>query len=172
MNAVFSAIVPLILLGVAGYGAARKVDIFKALVSGAGEGLKVLKSILPTLVVLLTGIYMLRASGALDMAADVLRPVLALANIPPECTPLLLLRPISGSGALAVGAELMKSFGADTLIGRTAAVMLGSSETTFYTMGVYFGATGVSRGRYVLVAALVGDITCFVMAALTTRWFF
>ncbi len=172
MNVVMAAIVPMILLGVAGYGTARGIDVFKALVTGAGEGLKVLKSILPTLVALLTGIYMLRASGALDWMAGALRPVLALVGVPSECTPLVLLRPITGSGALAIGAEIMDRYGADSFVGRAAAVMLGSSETTFYTMGVYFGATGVSRGRFVLAAALLADVTGFIMASLTTRWFF
>ena len=172
MNAVFAAVVPLILLGVCLTAALRGVDVFKGLVTGAGEGLSLFKNLAPTLVALLTGITMLRASGALDMAEQLLRPLTQRIGIPSECTPLLLLRPVTGSGALALGSELIGRHGADSLIGRTAAVMLGSSETTFYTMGVYFGATGVSRGRHVLAAALLGDLTVFVMAGVTTRLFF
>lgn len=172
MNAVFALTVPCILLGVGGWAMAKKVDVFSALVAGAGDGLKILVRILPTLVALLTGIHMLRASGALDLATQAVGPFLSSIGIPPECAPLALLRPFSGSGALAIGAELMNSYGAQSLVGRTAAVMLGSSETTFYTMGVYFGATGVARGRYVLVAALCADLAGFFMAAWSTRWLF
>ena len=172
MNTVFAAIVPLVLLGVCLTAALRGVDVFKALVTGAGEGMTLFKTLIPTLVALLTGITMLRASGALNMAEAVLRPLTNRIGIPSECTPLLLLRPFTGTGALALGSELIGRYGVDSLIGRTAAVMLGSSETTLYTMGVYFGATGVSRGRHVLVAALLGDLTVFIMAGLSTRWFF
>ena len=172
MTVILASIVPMILLGVCLMAALRGTDVFKALVTGAGQGLSLFKNLVPTLVALLTGLYMLRASGALDLAAQWLRPLTEHIGIPPECTPLLLLRPISGGGALAVGSELIKTHGADSMIGRTAAVMLGSSETTFYTMGVYFGAVGVSRGRYALIAALLGDLTVFVMAGVTTRWFF
>lgn len=169
MNTVFSAVVPLVLLGIPCFAALRGVDVFKALTAGAGEGLSLFKSLVPTLIALMTGIYMLRASGALDAAEELLHPLTAALGVPAECTPLLLLRPVSGSGALAVGAELMKTFGADSLVGRTAAVMLGSSETTFYTMGIYFGATGVSRGRHVLLCALLADLTVFLVAAWTAR---
>jgi len=172
MTILLASLVPFILLSVCLTAALRGTDVFKALVTGAGQGLSLFKNLVPTLVALLTGLYMLRASGALDIAANLLRPLTSLVGIPSECTPLLLLRPLSGSGALAVGSELIKRYGADSLIGRTSAVMLGSSETTFYTMGVYFGSVGVSKGRYVLIAALLGDLTVFVMAGLTTRLFF
>jgi spore maturation protein B len=169
VNSLLAAVVPLILVGVPGWAALRGADVFKALTDGAAQGLSLFKTLAPTLVALMTGITMLRASGALDAAAQLLRPLTAALGIPAECTPLLLLRPVSGSGALAVGAEIMKNFGADSLVGRTAAVMLGSSETTFYTIGVYFGATGVARGRHVLVCALLADLTVFLVAGWAAR---
>ncbi|MDR1157834.1 MAG: spore maturation protein [Oscillospiraceae bacterium] len=172
MNAAFALSVPLILLCVGGWAMHRGVDLAGALTAGAGDGLRVLVRILPTLVMLLTGIHMLRASGALDLATRLLAPWLGRAGIPAACAPLVLLRPFSGGGALAMGAELMRTYGADSPVGRTAAVMLGSSETTFYAVGVYFGAAGVVRGRYTLIAALLADVAGFLAAAWSASWLF
>ena len=153
-------------------GLRKKVDIYGSLTDGASEGLKLLKTILPSLVILLTAIRMLRASGALDLLAEYLGPLLSCLGIPPETLPLILVRPFSGSAALAVGAELMATYGVDSMIGRTAAVMLGSTETTFYTISVYFGAAGIKKTRYALPAALIADGTGFLAAAIFTRLFF
>ncbi|MDR0381364.1 MAG: spore maturation protein [Oscillospiraceae bacterium] len=172
MSAALAFSVPLILLCVGGWAMCRGVDVAGALTAGAADGLRVLARILPTLVMLLTGIHMLRASGALDIATRLLAPSLGRVGIPAACAPLVLLRPFSGGGALAVGAELMRTYGADSPVGRTAAVMLGSSETTFYAMGVYFGAAGIVRGRYTLIAALLADVTGFLAAAWSAGWLF
>ena len=162
-------LVPLVLAAVALWGVARRVDVYGALSDGAGEGLGVLIKIAPPLVGLLTAVYMLRASGALELAADLLAPVLTVLGIPPETVGLLLVRPVSGSAALGVGAELISAYGPDSLIGRTAAVMLGSTETTFYTVAVYFGAAGIKRTRYTIPAALCADLAGFVAAAWAVR---
>ena len=114
---------------------------------------------------------MLRASGAIELLTRLLAPVSRLAGIPAETLPLVLLRPFSGSAALAVGADLMTVYGVDSLIGRTDAVMLGSTETTFYTISVYFGAAGIKKTRYAIPAALIADLTGFVAASLTARLF-
>ena len=169
MSLFFTMLVPLIMAAVALYGMARRVDVYDALVQGAGEGLGVLARIVPPLIGLLTAVYMLRASGALELAAQALSPVLSLLGIPPETVGLLLVRPVSGSAALGVGAELMEAHGPDSLVGRTAAVMLGSSETTFYTIAVYFGAAGVVRTRYAVPAALCADLAAFLAAAWAVR---
>ena len=153
-------------------GLRKKENIYQALTDGAGEGLKLLKSVLPGLIVLLTGISMLRASGALEILANLAEPLFKLVGIPPETLPLILIRPFSGSAALAVGAELMASYGVDSQIGRTAAVMLGSTETTFYTITVYFGAAGIKNSRHTLPAALTADLVGFLSAAIFTRLFF
>lgn len=165
-------LIPLLLAGAALYALCRRVDVFSALTTGAGEGLSVVLRILPPLVALLTAVYMLRASGALELLTALLTPVLTFLGIPPETVGLLLIRPVSGSGALAVGSDIMQTYGPDSAIGRTAAVMLGSTETTFYTVAVYYGAAGIRRTRHTIPAALAADITGFLAAAWTVRWMF
>ena len=150
----------------------KKEDAYGHLLSGAGEGLRLLVTVIPPLVLLLTAVTMLRASGAVEVISAVFSPVFSLFGIPPETAMLVLIRPISGSAALAVGAELMAQHGPDSLIGRTVAVMLGSTETTFYAITVYFGAAGVKKSRYALPAALIADLTGFVTASLTAQFFF
>ena len=172
MSLFFTMLVPLIMAAVAVYAMARRVDVYDALVQGAGEGLGVLARIVPPLIGLLTAVYMLRASGALELAAQALSPVLSLLGIPPETVGLLVVRPISGSAALGLGAELIETYGPDSLVGRTAAVMLGSTETTFYTVAVYFGAAKISRTRYAIPAALCGDVAGFLAASWAVKWLF
>jgi len=115
---------------------------------------------------------MLRASGAMEALSAFLSPLFELIGIPVETAPLILVRPISGSGALAVGSELISEYGVDSLIGRTAAVMLGSTETTFYTMAVYFGSVGIKKTRYAVPAALCADLSGFLAASITVRLMF
>lgn len=150
---------------------AKRQDVYGALLEGGLDGLKLLVTIVPALVVLLTAVHMLRASGAIELLTKWLSPVAAAVGIPAETLPLVLLRPISGSAALAVGADLMSVHGPDSLIGRTAAVMLGSTETTFYTISVYFGAAGVKKTRYTIPAALIADATGFLAASFCARYF-
>ena len=165
-------LIPVLLAGAALYALCRRVDVFSALTTGAGEGLSVVLRILPPLVALLTAVYILRASGALELLTELLTPVLTFLGIPPETVGLLLIRPVSGSGALAVGSDIMQTYGPDSTIGRTAAVMLGSTETTFYTVAVYYGAAGIRRTRHTIPAALAADITGFLAAAWMVRWMF
>ena len=172
LDLLVTMLVPFILAGVALYGAGRRVDVYGALVAGAGEGLGTLAHILPALIGLMTAVYMLRASGALDLAAQALGPVMELVGLPSELLSLMLVRPISGSAALGVGAELIGTYGPDSYLGRAAAVMLGSTETTFYTIAVYFGAVGITRTRYAVPAALCADLTGFLAAAWAVRLFF
>ena len=150
----------------------KKESAYDLLVEGAAEGLHLLKSIVPTLVILMTGVSMLRASGAFDLLAQFLSPLFSFFGIPPETAMLVLIRPISGSAALAVGAELMGTYGVDSQVGRTVAVMLGSTETTFYTISVYFGAAGIKKTRYAIPAALIADFIGFLTASWTTKWLF
>ena len=162
---------PLIMGGVGLYALGRGVDVFSALTDGMRDGLKTLLRIFPSLLALLPAIAMVRASGLLDAVTGLLSPVLAVLGIPEQLAPLLLLRPLSGSGALAAATDLIGQYGADSLLGRTAAVMLGSTETTFYVLAVYFGAAGIQNGRRILPAALLADLVGFVMAAQTVRCF-
>ncbi len=162
-------LIPGILALVACVALWRRENVYDAMTSGALDGLKLLLTIIPSLVVLLTAIRMLRSSGALDALSRWLAPACRYLGLPPETLPLMLVRPFSGSAALAVGADLMRQYGVDSQIGRTAAVMLGSTETTFYTISVYFGAAGIRRSRYAIPAALAADLAGFLSAALFTK---
>ena len=148
-----SLAVPLLLSFIACYAARRKVDVYAALTHGAEEGLTVLLHILPSLVALLSAVYMFRASGAMEALGVFFAPVLARLGIPVETAP------------LAVGSEIMRFHGVDSYIGRVAAVMLGSSETTFYTVAVYYGAAGITKTRYTIPAALCADAVMFLVSA-------
>ena len=112
----------------------------------------------------------MRPAGALELAAQALAPVLTRLGIPPETVALMLVRPVSGSGALAAASDIIGTYGPDSRIGRTAAVMLGSTETTFYVLAVYFGACGVRRSRWAIPAAIAADLTGFLVAAALVRW--
>ena len=163
-------IVPLLLLISSALVLRKKENAYDFLLDGAADGLKLLVTLIPTLILLLTSITMLRASGAIEYISKFLSPVFTFFGIPPETAILVLIRPFSGSAALAIGTELMMEHGPDSLIGRTAAIMLGSTETTFYAISVYFGAAGIKKTRYTLPAALIADMTGFIMASLTARW--
>ena len=165
-------IVPVLLFLTAALALGKQENAYDLLLQGGADGLKLLETILPALVLLLTAVHMLRASGAVALLSDFFAPVFSFFGIPPETAMLVLIRPISGSAALAVGAELMAQYGVDSQIGRTAAVMLGSTETTFYTISVYFGAAGIKKTRYTLPAALFADFIGFLMASWTVKWFF
>ena len=165
-------LVPRLLVSVAVCAMGKRVNVYSALTEGAEDGLRVLMRVLPALVGLMTAVYMLRASGAMELLGELLAPLLVRLGIPPETAALLFIRPVSGSGALAIGSELMASHGPDSYVGRVAAVMLGSTETTFYTIAVYFGSAGVSKTRYAIPAALIADLTGFMAAAFAVRLLF
>jgi spore maturation protein B len=169
MEKMIDYIVPLLLLISSLLALRKRENAYDALLDGAAEGLKLLVTLVPTLILLLTSITMLRASGAVEWISKVLSPLFSFFGIPPETAMLVLIRPFSGSAALAIGAELMTQYGADSLIGRTAAIMLGSTETTFYAVSVYFGAAGIQKTRYTIPAALIADFTGFFMASLTAK---
>ena len=164
--------VPILLFAGCAAALKKKQDSYGLLLEGAADGFRLLCTLVPTLVLLMTAVTMLRVSGAVTLLSRVFSPVFRLFGIPPETAILVLIRPISGSAALAVGAELMATYGVDSPIGRTVAVMLGSTETTFYTISVYFGAAGIRKTRYTVPAALIADLVGFVMASLSVRLFY
>jgi spore maturation protein B len=172
MAFVTNYLIPVLLLVTCILVLRKKENAYDLLLTGGQEGLKLLITLVPTLVMLLTAVTVLRASGAMVILGNLLSPVFSFFGIPEETALLVLIRPISGSAALAVGAELMTQYGVDSQIGRTAAVMLGSTETTFYTLSVYCGAAGIKKTRYALPAALIADLTGFIMASMTVRWFY
>lgn len=165
-------LVPGLLLICCSLALKQKENAYDLMLDGAKEGLKLIVTLVPALVLLLTAVSMLRASGAMELLGNAAAPLFSFFGIPPETALLVLIRPISGSAALAVGTELMTVYGVDSQIGRTVAVMLGSTETTFYTISVYFGAAGIKKTRYTLPAALFADFVGFFMASLTVRLFF
>lgn len=165
-------LIPSILSFICVYSLLQGVELFPVFLEGARKGLKTAFTILPTLIGLLTAVFMLRASGAIDWLAALSAPVLNWLGIPPACAGLVLLKPVSGGGGLALGSELMKSYGADSYVGRVAAVMLGASETSIYTISLYAGAVGIKNTRYAVPAALLGDLTAFVISAWAVRAIF
>jgi spore maturation protein B len=144
----------------------RKTELYPALTDGIKDGLSVIYRIFPPGAAMLTAVYMFRASGALEILTFALSPAFNLLGIPPETAPLILIRPLSGSGALAVATEIIKQYGADSEIGRISAVMIGSTETTFYTIAVYFGAAGIKKSSMPYRAALLADLASFIAAGI------
>jgi len=162
-------LIPAILCAVLLYGLHKGVDVYDAMTCGIREGLKVCAGIFPALVIMLTIITMLRASGAIDLVSHFLAPLVEPLGLPADCLPLALLRPFSGSGALAIGSEVMAQSGPDSLSGRIAAVMLGSSDTSFYVIAVYAACLGLKNTRYTLAAALCADVTAFLLSGIAVR---
>ena len=145
------------------------MDLYDALICGMKEGLRVCAGIFPAVLTMLVAVTMLRASGAVDMIAALLAPLVEPFGMPADCLPLALLRPFSGSGALAVGSSVMEQAGPDSTAGRVAAVMLGSSDTSFYTIAVYSAFLGLKDTRYTLKAALCADLTAFLLSGIAVR---
>jgi len=156
--------VPLTVLVIVAYGAIRRVKVYEVFVEGAKEGFNVAIKIIPYLVAILVAIAVLRGSGALDWMIGGLSPVLSPLGVPPEVLPMALVRPLSGSGALGVMSEGLKTYGPDSLIGNMLSTMMGSTETTFYVLAVYFGSVAIRKTRHALPAALLGDIAGLTMA--------
>ena len=165
---IIPAIVALFLL----YGLLQNVPVFDVFLEGAKEGLSTAVRILPSLVGLITAVGVFKSSGALDLISHGLKPVAEFFGLPVEVMPLALLRPVSGSGGMAVFRDLLQSHGPDSFIGRVASVMMGSTETTFYTIAVYYGAVEVRKTRHTLPAALGADLAGFVFSSLAVLWLF
>lgn len=159
--------VPGTIAGILLYGCCKKIDVFSVFIEGAKQGLVTIKNIFPVLVGLFTLIYMMQASGAVDLLSYMLQPLTNLLGVPAEVMPLALLRPISGSGALSVCQTILTQYHPDSFIGQVASVLQGSSETTFYVITVYFGAIGVKKTKYAIPAALIGDFVGLICSA----WF-
>jgi spore maturation protein B len=154
--------IPALILLVVIYGVVKKVKIYEAFVEGAKEGFNVGVRIIPYLVAMLVAVGIFRAAGAMEMLATLLAPATKLIGMPPEALPMAIIRPLSGSGALGMMSEIIKSHGADSLIGRMVSVMMGSSETTFYVLAVYFGAVGVTKTRQAVPAGIIADVTALI----------
>lgn len=165
-------VVPSIVVFVFIYAAAKRVDVFGAFCEGAAEGMNTCADILPALVLLLVCVGMFRASGAVELLTNALKPLCEAVGFPSEVMPLVVLRPFSGSGAMAVYNDIAAAVGADTFAERVAATLIGSSETTFYTAAVYFSAVKCRKTRYAIPAALTADCTAWIVCGAVVYMFF
>ncbi len=166
---VFTAIslyaMPVIILAILGAGLLRNVRVFDAFTDGASEGVRTVIKILPSLVGILTAVGVFRASGALDFVVWLLKPAASLLGVPAEAMPLALLRPVSGSASLALVSDIIREQGPDSYVGRVVSTMMGSTETIFYTLAVYYGSAGIRNIRYTLLAALIADGVSVIASA-------
>lgn len=158
--------VPVLIAGFILFGFAKRVSVYDCFVEGAKDGMKSMVRIVAPLVGLMVAITMFRASGALELLARALSPLTSLIRLPEEVVPLALLRPISGSASLAIVSDIFANQGPDSVAGKIASIMMGSTETTFYTVAVYFGAVGIKNVRHTICAALLADLTGIVLSTL------
>jgi len=165
-------VIPAMLVGFPVYGLYKRVPVYESFVVGAREGFDVAVRIIPYLVAILFAIGMFRASGAMDFLADLLRPALALIGFPPEVLPMAIIRPLTGSGSAGIVAEMIQVYGEDSIFVKMAAVMFGSTETTFYVVAVYFGAVNIRRTRHAVPAGLTADLFAMVIAVWAVRLLF
>ncbi len=172
MKALSDYILPIIVVLIVIYGAFKGVDVFNVFIDGAKSGFKTVFNIIPSLIALLLSINMLKASGGLDVLLSLLSPIGDFLGIPRDIIPLTILSPISGSGSLGVYEGILKNFGPDSFIGRCASVMMGSTETTFYTLALYYGSIGVKKTRHTVPSALCADFTSFILSPRFVKLFF
>lgn len=165
-------VIPVFIFGVMSFGMYKKVDVFDSFVDGARGGVRTTFNVLPSLVLLMVAIKMFQSSGALEYIVKMVSPITSLIGMPDDLVPLVILRPISGSGSLAIVENILKANGPDSLAGRIASVMMGSTETTFYTIAVYYGAIKVKNTSYTLPSALIGDIAGFIASTMVVRYLF
>ena len=166
------AIIPLLIAAILIYAACKKVPVYEEFPNGAKQGFDISVRIIPYLVAMMVAVAMFRASGAIDLLGMLLKPVLELIGMPVELLPLALTRSLSGSGARGIFAEIAAANGPDAPITKTAAVMLGCSETTFYVLSVYFGSVGVTKFRHAITAGIVADLAGIVLALVVSRIMF
>ncbi len=160
------SILPIFIAVIILFGLIKKVKIFDAFLSGARGGFDTAISILPSIIGLVTAVGMLRASGAIDLLTNLLRPITETVGFPTEVLPLALLRPVSGGASTAILNDILSSQGPDSLAGKVASVICGSTETTFYTLTVYFAAVRAKNTRHTLKSALLADFTGIVLGTL------
>ena len=162
-------VIPVFIALIMTVGLIKRVDVFGEFTDGAKENLKSAFEVLPALIALMTAIGMFKASGGLEIISAAIAPVTDFLGFPKECIPLALIRPVSGSGALAVYESILTEVSPDSFAGRVASVVIGSTETTFYTIAVYYGITKVKKTRHAIASSLTADLTGFILSALTVR---
>lgn len=166
INFISNLAMPVIILLIIAYGFLEKNKVFDDFLEGAKEGMEIVVSIFPTLVGLFVAIGALRNSGILDLIIHFITPLLNVIHFPSEIMPLAMIRPISGSGSIAIATDIMKNYGVDSQIGIIASTIMGSTETTLYTIAVYTGAVKIKKTRFILLAALAADIVGIVTSVI------
>lgn len=172
MNYIIRAIIPIIIVSIVTYGILKGVKVYECFVEGAKDGLSICLRIFPYLLAMMIAVSVFRESGALDSFIYLVKPIVKFIGLPPEVVPLVLIKPLSGTGALGIFAETLNSYGADSYIGRVSSIIMGSTETIFYTLTVYFGAVGVRKIRHTLWVAIFADLICMIMAVTLARFMF
>jgi spore maturation protein B len=172
MNYIIICIMPIIILTITLYGIMKGVKVYECFIEGAKEGLGICLRIFPYLLAMLVAVNIFRESKALDYLIMLLKPVVNLIGLPSEIVPLVLMKPLSGTGAIGVFTDILKQYGPDTYIGIIASIIMGGTETIFYTLSVYYGAVGIKKIRHTLWAAIMADLTSIIMAVTLTRILF
>ena len=172
INYISTIAMPLVILLIVMNGLKEKVSVFDIFLKGAKQGIEIVIKIFPTLIGLFVAIGMLRSSGILNFLINIISPITNFFNIPSEILPLAMLRPISGSASMAVATDIIKQNGVDSFIGILASVIMGSTETTLYTIAVYTGSVKIKNTRFILLAALAADVTGMVVALIVCRALF
>ncbi len=165
-------VLPALIVGFPLYGLLKKVPVYEEFVEGAKDGFKVAVTIIPYLVAILFAIGMFRASGAMDFMVEGLRPMLSWIGVPPEVLPMMVIRPLTGSGSAAIVLDMINQFGEDSILVKMVATMFGSTETTFYVIAVYFGAVNIKKTRHAVPAGLIADVVAMLLSVFVVRWLF
>lgn len=167
----FSTIaVPMAILLIIVYGVIEKNKVYDTFLEGAKEGIQVVVNIFPTLIGIFLAVGALRSSGLIELIVNIIKPIIQVLQIPAEIMPLALLRPISGSASMAVATDIISQYGVDSTIGLIASTIMGSTETTFYTIALYTSAVGIKKIRFVLIAALIADMTGMLISVAICRF--
>ena len=170
INYLYTIAVPMVILLIIAYGVMEKNKVYDTFIEGAKEGMQVVVNIFPTLVGIFLAVGALRSSGLIELIINIVRPIIEVLRIPAEIMPLALLRPISGSASMAVATDIISKNGVDSLIGLIASTIMGSTETTLYTIALYTSAVGIKKIRFVLIAALIADITGMLISVVICRF--
>ena len=171
MSSIGSWVIPTTIFIIIVFGAVKKLPLFDIFLKGAKDGFNSCYYIAPSLIGLITAVSMLKASGALDIFTSFLAPILSKIGFPSEIVPLAMLRPISGSGSIALLDNIFSTYGPDSEIGKIASIMMGATETTFYTAAVYLGSVGIKNSKHTIPSALISDLTTVILAVITVKLF-
>jgi spore maturation protein B len=172
LDYIIKAIIPIIIGIVVINGMLKGVKVYECFVEGAKDGISICIKIMPYLLAMILAVSVFRESRAMDYFIKLVKPIVSIIGLPPELVPLAVVKPLSGSGAMGIFAETLKKYGPDSYIGLVASIMMGSTETIFYTITVYYGAVNIRKIRHTLIAAVFADITAIIMAVITAKFIY